>query len=96
MKALLVVAAGLLVLPMAAQAGSMSAAVLADNCAACHGTDGNSPGAIPGLRGKSAAFIEQAMKEYKADTRKGTVMNRLAKGYSDEQITAMAKHLAGN
>jgi len=35
------------------------------------------------------------MKEFKTDERKGTVMNRLAKGLSDEQILAVAKRLAG-
>lgn len=80
----------LLFLPLMALAADPRAALLADSCAACHGTDGLSPGAIPPLQGRSADFIAQRMKEFKADQRPGTVMNRLAKGYSDEEIALIA------
>jgi len=90
-----VVVLGVLCLPGSSTAGEMNPAVLADHCAACHGTDGKSPGVIPSLRGKSSSYIVQYMKEFKTDERKGTVMNRLAKGLSDEQILAVAKRLAG-
>ena len=52
-----------------------------------------SPGAIPALAGKSAAYITQRMLEFKADAREGTVMNRIAKGYDDDEIAAIAQHL---
>lgn len=73
-----------------ALAADPRAAVLANSCAACHGTDGQSPGAIPALNSKSADFIAQRLKEFKTDQRPGTVMNRLAKGYSDEEIALIA------
>ncbi len=60
--------------------------VLTASCFGCHGTDGNSPGSIPPLSGKSQEFIVTALQEYKTDASQGTVMNRLAKGYSDEEI----------
>lgn len=63
---------------------------LALACAACHGTGGVSPGAIPSIRGKSAAYIEEVLAEFKAGTRPATVMNRLAKGYSTAEIKALA------
>ena len=85
----------LLCLPSMTQAGEMNPVVLADHCAACHGTDGKSPGIMPSLRGKPSSYIAQYMQEFKTDERKGTVMNRLAKGLSDEQILAVAKRLAG-
>ncbi|HEX7007656.1 MAG TPA: c-type cytochrome [Alphaproteobacteria bacterium] len=65
-------------------------AALALACAACHGTDGVSPGAIPSIRGKSAAYIEEALTDFKAGTRPSTVMNRLAKSYSTAEIKALA------
>jgi len=67
-----------------------SGAALALACAACHGTDGVSPGAIPSIRRKSAAYIEEALAEFKAGTRASTVMNRLAKSYSTAEIKALA------
>jgi cytochrome c553 len=52
-----------------------------------------SPGAIPALSGKSAAYITQRMLEFKAGAREGTVMNRIARGYDDDEIAAIAQHL---
>ena len=74
-------------------AGGTTPSALADACAACHGTDGKSPGAIPALAGKSAAYITQRMLEFKAGAREGTVMNRIARGYDDAEIAAIARHL---
>lgn len=76
-----------------AAAGRAAPSALADACAPCHGTDGRSPGAIPALSGKSAAYITQRMLEFKAGARQGTVMNRIAKGYDDDEIAAIAQHL---
>lgn len=70
-------------------------AMLSNSCAACHGTDGNSPGAIPSIHGKSAAFISQALKEFRSGKRHSTVMGRHAKGYSDEEIQLIADYFAG-
>ena len=80
-------------LGQAAAAGGATPSALADACAPCHGTDGMSPGPIPSLSGKSAAYITQRMLEFKAGARQGTVMNRIAKGYDDDEIAAIARHL---
>jgi sulfide dehydrogenase cytochrome subunit len=80
-------------LGQAAAAGGVMPSALADACAACHGTDGKSPGAIPALSGKSTAYITQRMLEFKAGAREGTVMNRIARGYDDAEIAAIAQHL---
>jgi sulfide dehydrogenase cytochrome subunit len=66
-------------------------AMLSNSCAACHGTDGNSPGAIPSIHGKSAEFIESAMIDFNQGKRPGTVMNRHALGYTDEEIRLIAE-----
>ncbi len=67
--------------------------VLALSCASCHGTNGNSPGSIPAIAGKSASYIESAMKQFRSEERYATVMNRIAKGYTDEEIKLLAAHL---
>ncbi|WP_417284173.1 c-type cytochrome [Comamonas sp.] len=67
-------------------------AVLAASCANCHGPDGRSTGGIPSLRGVGEAHLLQRLQAFKAGTAKdATVMTRLAKGYDDEQIKALAQ-----
>ena len=68
--------------------------MLSNSCAGCHGTDGNSPGAIPSIQGKSADFIATALTEFRDGKRPSTVMGRHAKGYSDEEIKLIADHFA--
>lgn len=70
-------------------------AMLSNSCAACHGTDGNSPGAIPSLHAKSADFIDRALREFRSGERDSTVMGRHASGYSDEEIALIAEYFAG-
>lgn len=65
-------------------------AMLSNSCAACHGTDGKSPGAIPSINGKSFEFISQALHDFREGKRKATVMGRHASGYSDDEISAIA------
>ncbi len=67
-------------LPVTVLADPVSPATLATACFTCHGTDGKSPGAIPSLHDKTAAYIEQRLKAFKADRRRATLMNRIAKG----------------
>lgn len=67
---------------------------LALSCAACHGTDGKSPGAIPTIAGRSAKDIKDALTAFKAGTRPSTVMTRLAKGYTDPEIDALAAYFS--
>lgn len=72
-----------------------TAQMLADTCAGCHGTDGSSTGpATPTIAGLSAEYFKTTMQEYKKGERKGTIMDRIAKGYSDEEIALMGSHFA--
>ena len=50
---------------------------------------------VPPLKGRSAADITAAMIEYKSGKRAGTIMDRIAKGFSDEEIRAIAAWYAG-
>jgi sulfide dehydrogenase cytochrome subunit len=86
--------AALLLIGGAAHAQSaLDVSVLAAPCANCHGTDGKSNSKIPTIAGRPAATIAGLMKAYKGETPPPgtTIMNRLAKGYTDEQIDALAK-----
>lgn len=61
-------------------------------CAGCHGTDGVSAGAAPSLKGVDAAYLTSAMMDFKTDKRPASIMNRIAKGYTDDQIKAVANY----
>ena len=67
---------------------------LAASCSNCHGTNGVSQGAVPSLAGAAKADFVTKMQEFKSGKRPGTIMPQLAKGYSDEQIEAVAAWFA--
>jgi len=77
----------------AADISPATAANMARNCFGCHGPDGRSPGAIPGLNGKGTAYIVQTLKEFRSGNRSSTVMGRHAKGYTDAEVEALAKYI---
>lgn len=70
------------------------AELLIASCAACHSPDIAANSVIPTIYGKDAAYIKTSMLGFKNGTRPATLMNRLAKGYTDEEIDLMANYLA--
>jgi sulfide dehydrogenase cytochrome subunit len=81
----------------AAQPGAAemrAAGYLAANCANCHGTAGRNAGSLPSLAGMSASGLAKGMRDFRDGKRKATIMHQLAKGYTDEQIDAMAMYFA--
>ena len=70
---------------------------LAANCAMCHGTHGRTAADSPvaSLAGKGRDEIAQAMAQFKSGQKPATVMHQIAKGYTDEEIAALAAHFAG-
>ena len=67
---------------------------LAAGCASCHGTNGVSVGEVESLAGKPQDDIVRKMQEFKSGARPATVMQQLAKGYTDEQIQVLAAWFA--
>ena len=68
--------------------------MLASNCANCHGTNGNSVGGMPGLAGRARAEMLQTLREYRDGKRPATIMQQLAKGYTDAQLDAVSAYLS--
>ena len=68
---------------------------LAATCAQCHGTDGRSATReVTPLAGLPKEFIVAQMKAFRDGTRPATVMQQLAKGYSDAQIELIADYFS--
>jgi cytochrome c553 len=65
----------------------------AASCSGCH-TRSVTDDAFPQIYGRPAAEIREAMLAFRSGKRSGTVMNRIAKGYSDEDIELLAGYLA--
>ena len=83
------------VIAMGSAVAGPSAEMLAYTCAGCHGTDGSSVGpSSPHIAGMNSEYFTESMNAYKKDERNPTIMNRIAKGYTDEQIAGMAKFFA--
>jgi sulfide dehydrogenase cytochrome subunit len=84
---------------LALATGSLSAApsatMLANTCAGCHGPEGRSAGpAIPSLAGYSSGYFVETMEKFKSGERPATIMGRIAKGYTEEEIEIMAEYFA--
>jgi len=67
-------------------------AVLAGSCSTCHGPNGQSPGAMPSLAGLEPKYIMTRLKEFRSGEVPATLMNRIAKGYSDAEIEALGQY----
>jgi cytochrome subunit of sulfide dehydrogenase len=78
----------------AAFAGGTIGRTIGVTCAGCHGPDGRSLGAIPSLSGMTASEIESAMLAFREDKRPATIMNRIARGYTNNDIAVVAEYFA--
>ena len=78
--------------PVLAQTADVS--ILAATCSGCHGANADGSGGIPGLKGQQQAYLADQLKAFKGGSRPATVMNRLAKGYTDEEIAGLALHFS--
>jgi cytochrome c553 len=95
-KALSAVLCGLLTATAYAQAPSAAQArSLAASCAACHGTNGQAQPGMIALAGLPQEVIAQKMLDFKAGRLPAaSIMHQLAKGYTDDEINAIAAHFA--
>ena len=87
-------AALLLAAPWAAAQDTNLARNLAATCANCHGTQGNARGDMKLLAGLSSDKITAALADYRSGNQPSTIMQQIAKGYTDEQIKLIAGYFA--
>jgi sulfide dehydrogenase cytochrome subunit len=96
MKLLTTVA--LLVVAASSQAATLeNGQRLYASCSGCHGTagaDAGRGGVLPVLAGRPKDALAASMRAFKAGTRPATIMQQIARGYTDEQIEQIAAWLA--
>ena len=63
--------------------------VLAASCNGCHVSAAAATG-IPSLEGKSSIQLETLLLAYKRGTQPATLMDRIARGYSDGELRRLA------
>ena len=66
----------------------------ASSCSGCHPPTASAETKVPPLRGQNPADIVTAMEAFRSGERPSTVMGRIAKGFSDEEIRAIAAWVA--
>ena len=90
-------AAGLALAVMAGAAPALAETAAppgATACSGCHAVRAIPSAAMPPIHGRPAEEIAAAMLAYRADERPATVMNRIAKGFSPDEIRAVAAWLS--
>lgn len=84
----------MLTVALAGAANADAGRDVAATCAACHGTDGRSRGAIPSLAGRDRNELARAMRDFREGRRPSTIMQQIAKGYTEAEIEAAAAYFS--
>ena len=66
----------------------------ANSCTGCHATKQVADSVIPQITGRAAADIANTMRQYRSGAWPSSVMGRIAKGFDDSQIDAIATWFA--
>lgn len=91
-------AAGLALLAFSVSSPALAEAPPAPNvaqgCIGCHGQGGVGVGTIPAIAGYDRDAFIAHWAEFQANERPATIMNRIARGYSDEEVAALAEYFS--
>jgi cytochrome subunit of sulfide dehydrogenase len=69
---------------------------LADACTSCHGIGGRSRGYIPSLAGAKRTDLMRQLLAFRAQTGQATIMNRIARAYTDSELEALAGYFSSS
>ncbi len=89
----IVLAAGAMVAAAPVWAGP-SAETIARNCVVCHGPKEAGQAEIPKIAPYPARKMVEMLTGFRDGTKDATIMNRIAKAFTDEQIAALADYFA--
>jgi cytochrome c553 len=59
-------------------------------CSGCHPSSARVASPVPRLAGRDRAEIVKALQDFRSGARAATVMDRIAKGFTDAEIQAIA------
>ena len=88
-----IVVAATIVVALIGPAGAQAAVEAppgAMSCSGCHPAAKGADTAVPRLTGRNPADISAAMLAFKSGQTSSTVMGRIAKGFSEQEISAIA------
>ena len=77
-------------LSLAGVAAAADAPPGATSCSGCHATSRWAGTSVPRLIGRTPAEIVSAMEAFRTGQRPGTIMDRVAKGFTDDEVKAIA------
>lgn len=94
MKKIALIVAFLCSLTFATEYDPIRGQMLSLSCASCHGTDGKSEAITPYIAGMGKASIYQILLDYKNGKRTETMMQKHAKGFTDEELEQIAYYFS--
>lgn len=94
MNAMRLFAAALLLFSTGAMAAPPEPPPGAASCSGCHAVSIRTKTDVPRIHGRSAAEIIAAMAAFRTGARASTVMDRIAKGFTEEEVVQIATWLA--
>ncbi|MFZ9501151.1 MAG: c-type cytochrome [Beijerinckiaceae bacterium] len=65
-----------------------------EGCVGCHGPNAAGAVGVPSLAGRDAKELRAIMTAFRANERPATIMNRIVRGYSDEELAAAAEYFS--
>lgn len=68
--------------------------LLAEACLGCHGADNAGASSVAGIAGRPAPELAAQLAAFRANERPATIMGRIARGYSEAEVAAVAAWLA--
>lgn len=86
-------AAVLAMAPASASAENLNPQLLVGSCVVCHGPGGHSQGHIPAIDEMSASKIADTMAAFRDGKRPGTIMPKIAAGFTPEQIKIISENI---
>lgn len=89
-----IVHAAVLAAALAAPAFANEPPLAALACGGCHGVGSRGSPPIDGIAGRPAEQIIASLNAFRANEKPGTIMGRIARGYTEAEIAAIAAWLA--
>lgn len=73
--------------------GAEPAALLSASCSGCHIGPAGQPAPIPGIEGLTAEAMAALLTKYRLEADGETVMHRIARGYTEDELATIAAYL---